>query len=119
MLIDLKLNKNKVAEFCKRHHISWLALFGSVLTDNFRPDRDVDVLLEFEPDHVPGLIKLAGLERELSEIVGRKVDVRTPEDLSKHFREEVLATVEPDDQVRLTHTYFDINLDFNLFYAPS
>ena len=94
MLIDLKLNKNKVAEFCKRHHISRLALFGSVLTDNFRPDSDVDVLLEFESDHVPGLIKLAGLERELSEIVGRKVDVRTPEDLSKHFREEVLATAE-------------------------
>ena len=94
MLDQLKLDNVKVTEFCKRRHITRLALFGSVLTDSFRPDSDVDVLLEFEPDHVPGLIKLAGLEWELSEIIGRKVDVRTPEDLSKHFREEVLATAE-------------------------
>ena len=94
MLDQLKLDNVKVAVFCKRHHISKLALFGSVLTDNFRPDSDVDVLLEFEPDHVPGLIKLAGLELELSEIAGRKVDIRTPEDLSKYFRDKVLATAE-------------------------
>ena len=64
-----------------------MALFGSVLTDRFGPESDVDVLVEFDPEHVPGLIALSGMERELSEILGRKADMRTPNDLSRFFRD--------------------------------
>ncbi len=83
-----------LADFCRRHHISRLALFGSVLRKDFGPDGDVDVLVEFKPRHTVGLIRLAGMERELSEILGRKVDLRTPADLSKYFREEVVQAAE-------------------------
>ena len=69
-----------------------LTFFGSVLRDDFRPDSDVDVLVEFEPDHRVGFIRFAGMERELSQIIGRKVDLRTAADLSRYFREEVLAS---------------------------
>lgn len=85
----------KIAEFCRRHHIRKLSLFGSVLREDFRPDSDVDVLVEFEPEHIPGFIRLASMELELSEILnGRKVDVNTPQCLSRYFRDEVLATAE-------------------------
>lgn len=80
----------KIAEFCRRHHISKLAFFGSVLTERFNPESDVDVLVEFEPGHVPGLFALAGLEEELSQILGWKVDLRTPAELSRYFLERVL-----------------------------
>jgi hypothetical protein len=70
-------------------------LFGSILRDDFRPQSDIDVLVEFEPQYVPGLLRLAGMERELSALLGnRKVDLRTPQDLSRYFRDEVLATAE-------------------------
>jgi hypothetical protein len=88
------VDRSTIAAFCRRHHIRKLALFGSVLRDDFRPDSDVDVLVEFEPGHVVGLIRLAGIERELSALVGRKVDIRTPADLSRYFRDEVLASAE-------------------------
>ncbi|HEX8708873.1 MAG TPA: nucleotidyltransferase family protein, partial [Pyrinomonadaceae bacterium] len=85
----------EVAEFCRRHHITRLSLFGSILRDDFRPQSDIDVLVEFEPQYVPGLLRLAGMERELSALLGnRKVDLRTPQDLSRYFRDEVLATAE-------------------------
>jgi uncharacterized protein len=85
----------RVTAFCRRHHIRKLALFGSVLRDDFRPDSDIDMLVEFEPDHVPGLIRLAGMELELSELLGgRKVDLNTPMCLSPYFRDEVLAEAE-------------------------
>ena len=90
----IAINRERVAQFCQRHHIRKLALFGSVLRDDFRPDSDVDVLVEFEPGVSVGLIRLAGMERELSEILGRKVDLRTPADLSRYFREEVVRTAE-------------------------
>jgi uncharacterized protein len=90
----IAVNREKIAEFCRQHHIRRLSLFGSVLREDFRPDSDVDVLIEFEPGHTVGLIRLAGMERELSEIVGRKVDLRTPADLSRYFRQEVLDTAE-------------------------
>jgi predicted nucleotidyltransferase len=90
----IEVPKEKVAEFCRRHHIRKLALFGSVLREDFRPDSDVDVLVEFEAGHTVGLIRIAGIERELSEIVGRKVDLRTPQDLSRYFREEVVRSAE-------------------------
>ncbi|MBI3076095.1 MAG: nucleotidyltransferase family protein [Deltaproteobacteria bacterium] len=85
--------KDKIAEFCRRNHIRRLFFFGSVLRDDFRPESDVDVLVEFDPGHVPGLAFFA-MERELSEILGRKVDLNTPGFLSPHFRKEALATAE-------------------------
>jgi hypothetical protein len=87
------VDRGKIAEFCRKNHVRRLALFGSVLRDDFRPDSDVDVLVEFEPGHVPGLLRLAGMEHELSELfAGRRVDLRTPADLSRYFRDEVLST---------------------------
>lgn len=88
--IPIDIPREKIVEFCKRNHIRKLSLFGSVLRRDFGPDSDVDLLVEFAPDHVPGLIRLAGMEIELSEIIGRKVDLRTPQDLSRYFRQEVL-----------------------------
>jgi predicted nucleotidyltransferase len=82
-----------LAEFCRRHHIRKLSLFGSVLRDDFRPDSDVDVLVEFEPDHVPGLA-FFGMQDELSEILGRQVDLNTAGFLSPYFRDEVLAEAD-------------------------
>jgi predicted nucleotidyltransferase len=91
----IKIPGEKIAEFCKRNHIRKLSLFGSVLRDDFSSDSDIDFLVEFEPGKVPGLIGLSRMERELSEILGgRKVDLRTPQDLSIYFREEVLARAE-------------------------
>ena len=91
----IAIPKPQIAEFCRRHHIRKLALFGSVLRDDFRPDSDVDVLVEFEPDHIPGLIRFAGMELELSDILGgRKVDLNTPKFLSPYFRDEVLEEAE-------------------------
>jgi len=90
----IDLPKEKIAEFCKRNHIRKLSLFGSVLHGDFKPDSDIDFLVEFDEDHIPGLIRLAGMEIELSEILGRKVDLRTPQDLSRYFRQEVLNSAE-------------------------
>lgn len=85
--------KEPVAAFCPRHHIRRLALFGSVLREDFRPDSDVDVLVEFEPGFAPGL-RFFTVERELSNILGRKIDLNTPGFLCKYFRDRVLAEVE-------------------------
>src|SRR5215208_2222336 len=91
----IDVDRERLAEFCRKHHIRKLALFGSVLRDDFRPDGDIDVLVEFEPGHVPGFIRLAGMEFELSALLdGRTVDMRTPEDLSRYFRDEVVASAE-------------------------
>jgi predicted nucleotidyltransferase len=92
--VNLKVSKKKIEDFCKKHHIRKLSLFGSVLRDDFRSDSDVDVLVEFDPNHIPGLIRLAGMEFELSEILGRTVDIRTAQDLSRYFRQEVLHSAE-------------------------
>jgi hypothetical protein len=83
-------SQEKLAEFCERHSIRRLAFFGSVLRDDFRPDSDIDCLVEFEPHATPGLMRLAGMELELSELLGRKADLRTPADLSRYFRQDVL-----------------------------
>lgn len=84
----------KIEDFCRRNKIRKLSLFGSVLTQEFGPDSDVDVLVEFRPDARVGLIGLAAMELELSEIVGHKVDIRTPPELSRYFRHEVLDSAE-------------------------
>ena len=89
--IGIPVPHEAIAEFCRRHGIRRLAFFGSVIRDDFTPESDVDVLVEFEPARIPGLITLAGYQIELSEMLGREVDMRTAGDLSKYFREEVLA----------------------------
>jgi hypothetical protein len=94
-MVRVKVDKKGLARFCRMHHIRRVALFGSVLREDFGPDSDVDVLVEFDPEHIPGLIGLARLEEELSACFGgRKVDLRTAEDLSRYFRDAVLATAE-------------------------
>ncbi len=86
----IAISQERVKDFCRRHHIQKLALFGSVLRDDFRPDSDIDVLVEFEPGCTPGL-DFFGMEIELSEILERKVDLNTAGFLSKYFRDRVLA----------------------------
>jgi predicted nucleotidyltransferase len=81
--------KERIAEFCQKHHIKKLAIFGSVLRADFRDDSDIDVLVEFDPDHIPGLAFFA-MEEELSNLLGRKVDLNTPQFLSKYFRDKVI-----------------------------
>ena len=88
--LALDVPRTELAEFCRRWHIRKLSLFGSTLHGEARPDSDVDLLVEFRPDHRIGLIQMARIERELSELIGRKVDLRTPADLSRYFRDEVL-----------------------------
>jgi predicted nucleotidyltransferase len=92
--IKISIPDEKIAEFCRRHHIRRLSFFGSVISEHFTQNSDVDVLVEFEPKQIVGLIRLAGIELELSEIIGRKVDMRTPADLSRYFREEVISAAE-------------------------
>ena len=87
----IALDRQAITDFCRRHHIRKLALFGSVLRADFQPDSDVDVLIEFEPGATAGLIRLAGMELELSALLNRKVDLRTPAELSRYFRDDVLA----------------------------
>ena len=91
---QIDIPKEQIAEFCRRNHIRRLALFGSVLREDFTADSDVDVLVEFEPDARVGLLGLARMEIELSELLGRKVDLNTPGFLSPYFRDEVLAEAE-------------------------
>ena len=91
---QIPLNHERIAEFCRRRRIRKLSPFGSVLREDFRPDSDVDVLIEFEPDVTAGLIRLAGMELELSQILKRKVDLRTPAELSRYFRREVLQNAQ-------------------------
>lgn len=87
---NFRVPEHEIAAFCQRNHIRKLSLFGSVLRDDFTPDSDVDVLVEFEPGNSVGLITFAKMELELTDIVGRKVDLRTPQDLSRYFRQQVL-----------------------------
>jgi predicted nucleotidyltransferase len=92
---QMEIPRDKITLFCKKHHIRKLSLFGSILRDDFDPDSDVDVLVEFEFGHGPSFFHLFDMEDELSAIFGgRKVDIRTPEDLSRYFRQRVLSTAE-------------------------
>jgi predicted nucleotidyltransferase len=89
----IEVAQERLAEFCRRNGVRKLALFGSVLTDRFSDASDIDVLVEFEPGQRIGYLRMAGMERELSAILGgRKVDLRTPSELSRYFRDEVLRT---------------------------
>jgi uncharacterized protein len=91
----IEIPKDQIADFCRRHHIRTLSLFGSVLRDDFTAESDVDVLVEFEEGKAPGLIRLAGMELELSAILkGRKVDMNTPRCLSRYFRDRVVKEAQ-------------------------
>jgi len=91
---SLNIDRETLADFCRTHHILRLSLFGSQLKGTAGPHSDIDLLVEFEPEHTPTLFDLAGMEIELTELLGRKVDLRTPGDLSRYFRDQVVRTAE-------------------------
>ncbi|MCA1694018.1 MAG: nucleotidyltransferase domain-containing protein [Actinobacteria bacterium] len=88
----IAVGDNVLAEFCRANGVRRLALFGSALRGELRPDSDIDLLVEFEPGRTPGLLRLAALELELGGLLGREVDLRTAADLSRHFRDDVSAS---------------------------
>jgi uncharacterized protein len=89
----IRLQPKKIEDFCRRHHVRKLSFFGSALGQNFRPDSDIDTLIEFEAGKGAGFLGLAHMEGELSGIFGgRRVDLRTPGELSPYFRDEVLSS---------------------------
>ncbi|HSO83752.1 MULTISPECIES: nucleotidyltransferase family protein [Thiocapsa] len=90
----LTLDEPVLARFCEKHRIRRLSLFGSQLKGTAGPDSDIDLLVEFDPDHTPTLFGIAGMEIELTDMLGRKVDLRTAGDLSRYFRDEVVRTAE-------------------------
>ena len=91
----VSIDRGAVSAFCQRHHITRLALFGSVLRDDFSPDSDVDVLVEFQAGHVPGF-NFISIEREFSRLLrGRRVDMVTPKFLHPRIRDQVLNSAEP------------------------
>jgi predicted nucleotidyltransferase len=94
-LSAVPVDSSRIAEFCRANGIRKLSLFGSALTERFRDDSDIDLLVEFEPGEHVGYFKIAALERELAEIFGRKIDLRTPSELSAYFRAEVLRGAVP------------------------
>lgn len=89
---DIHIPEQEIEAFCERHGVARLSLFGSVLRDDFTPESDVDVLVEFFPGRTPGMFGFGQMIIELREIIGRDVDLRTPNDLSRYFREEVLRS---------------------------
>lgn len=94
MKTKLDVSRYKIIEFCRRNHIKRLSFFGSVLRDDFTPESDVDVLVEFEKDARIGLITLAKIEMELSLLLGRKAEMHTVKGLNPQFKEEVLNNAE-------------------------
>lgn len=96
-MIDERISipRDRIAAFCRERGIRRLSIFGSVLRTDFGPESDIDVLVEFESGRTPGLLGIVRMERELSALLGgRKVDLRTPEDLSHYFRQSVLDEAE-------------------------
>jgi uncharacterized protein len=91
---NIQFKKNRIEQFCIKYHIGRLSFFGSVLRSDFRPDSDVDVLVEFQPGRRVGYIRLAEMELALSDILGRKADLRTPAELSRYFRNQVMEEAE-------------------------
>ena len=92
--IPIKMPKEQLAQFCETYHIRRISLYGSALRDDFSENSDIDILIDFEPGVKAGLLKMARMENELSDMLGRKVDLRTPGDLSRYFRQEVLDSAE-------------------------
>src|SRR5262245_6551000 len=92
--LDMRKHKKNIEEFCAKHHIEKLALFGSCLTPEFKPTSDVDFLVFFDKKHIPNLFSLVDMEEELSEIIGKKADLKTPKGLSHYFRDEVISNAK-------------------------
>jgi len=93
--IRVALSTEVVSQFCNQHHVRRLSLFGSQLEGKARADSDIDLLIEFEPGREPGLIGLAQMEAKLSQLLGgQRVDLRTPRDLSRYFRDEVISKAQ-------------------------
>lgn len=92
--LEQKMPRDKLTEFCRRNYIRKLSLFGSAVGDRLGPDSDIDLLVEFEQGHTPGLFSIVRMEMELAEVLGRKVDLRTPDDLSRYFRDEVIRNAK-------------------------
>ena len=91
----IKIPTKKIVRFCKQNHILKLSFFGSILRDDFTQDSDIDLLVEFDPMYIPGLFDLIKMEEELSIMfTGHKVDLRTSQDLSRYFRDDVLESAE-------------------------
>lgn len=88
---QVKVPLAKIKKFCRDHHVVKFSLFGSVLTDHFNKKSDIDVLIEFHPDHIPSFFSLADMQFELEDFFHRSVDLRTPNDLSVYFRENVIS----------------------------
>jgi hypothetical protein len=93
-IASIQFQKTRIEQFSIKYHIGLLSFFGSVLRQNFRPESDVDVLVEFQPGRRVGFIRLAEMELALSDILGRKADLLTPAELSRYFRDEVVAEAE-------------------------
>jgi predicted nucleotidyltransferase len=89
-----KMPMDRLIEFCRRNHIRKLSLFGSAISDRMGPDSDIDLLVEFEEGHTPGLFSIIKMEMELAGLLGRKIDMRTPDDLSQYFRDEVMRNAK-------------------------
>lgn len=93
-MVRIPLDYQRIAVFCCQHCIVKLAVFGSALREDFRPDSDVDILVWFAPEQHVTLFDMVGMEEDLSHIIGRCVDLRTPEDLSRYFRDKVVEEAE-------------------------
>ncbi len=87
--------EDRLADFCHRHGVASLSVFGSILTDSFGPESDIDVLVVFQADRTPALFGFGAMVQELQDMTGRRVDLRTPKDLSKYFRDRVMREARP------------------------
>jgi predicted nucleotidyltransferase len=94
MVTNIRIPEDEIADFCQRHDIRKLSLFGSVLRDDFREDIDIDVLIEYETGAIVTLLDMASQEIELRKLLGRKVDLRTPPEISRYFRQQVIEAAE-------------------------
>jgi predicted nucleotidyltransferase len=92
--LEQKMDKDKLIRFCRKNHIRKLSVFGSAIRSELRPESDIDLLVEFEEGQTPGLFSIIRMEMELAEVFGRKVDLRTPDDLSQYFRDEVMRNAK-------------------------
>ena len=96
--LEQRIPREELIEFCKKNYIRKLSLFGSALRGSLEAQSDIDLLVEFEEGHTPGLFSIVRMEMELAEALGRKVDLRTPEDLSRYFRDEVIRDAKLEYQ---------------------
>ena len=93
-LLQQKISQKELAEFCRKNHIKKLSVFGSLVRGELGPDSDIDLLVEFEQGQTPGLFSIVRMEMELADVFGKKVDLRTPDDLSQYFRDEVMRNAQ-------------------------